>query len=67
VPLRDVQDFAGHSDPKKTRRYARHSLDRNATYAVAAYLAAGRHAIRRPLPQQVGRLLGGRAGPQVDL
>ena len=41
VPLRDVQDFAGHSDPRTTRRYdrARDNLDRNATYAVASYLA----------------------------
>jgi integrase/recombinase XerD len=41
VPLRDVQDFARHADPRTTRRYdrARHSLDRNATYAVAGFLA----------------------------
>lgn len=40
VSLRDVQDFARHADPKTTRRYDRnrHSLDRNATYAVAAFL-----------------------------
>ena len=40
VPLRDVQDAMGHSDPRTTRRYdrSRHSLDRHATYAVAAYL-----------------------------
>ena len=39
--LRDVQDYAGHKDPRTTRRYdhARDSLDRNAAYAVAAYLA----------------------------
>ena len=39
--LRDVQDYAGHKDPHTTRRYdhARDSLDRNAAYAVAAYLA----------------------------
>jgi integrase/recombinase XerD len=39
--LRDVQDYAGHRDPRTTRRYdhARDSLDRNAAYAVAAYLA----------------------------
>lgn len=39
VSLRDVQDFARHADPRTTRRYdrARHSLDRHATYAVAAY------------------------------
>jgi integrase/recombinase XerD len=41
VPLRDVQDSAGHADPKTTRRYdrGRHSLDRFAGYAVAAYVA----------------------------
>jgi len=39
--LRDVQDYAGHKDPRTTRRYdhSRNSLDRNAAYAVAAYLA----------------------------
>ena len=39
--LRDVQDYAGHKDPRTTRRYdhTRDSLDRNAAYAVAAYLA----------------------------
>ena len=43
VSLRDVQDAAGHADPRTTRRYdrARHSLDRHATYAVAAWLAGG--------------------------
>lgn len=42
VPLRDVQDAAGHADPRTTRRYdrGRHSLDRAATYSVASYLAA---------------------------
>ncbi len=42
VPLRDVQDAAGHADPRTTRRYdrGRHSLDRAATYTVASYLAA---------------------------
>jgi integrase len=41
VPLRDVQDYAGHKDPRTTRRYdhTRHNLDRNAAYTVAAYLA----------------------------
>lgn len=39
--LRDVQDFAGHRDPRTTRRYdrARDTLDRNAAYALTAYLA----------------------------
>lgn len=41
VALRDVQDAAGHADPRTTRRYdrARYSLDRHATYAVAAAVA----------------------------
>jgi integrase/recombinase XerD len=41
VSLRDVQDAAGHADPRTTRRYdrARHSLDRHATYSVAAAVA----------------------------
>jgi integrase/recombinase XerD len=41
VALRDVQDAAGHADPRTTRRYdrGRHSLDRHATYAVAAAVA----------------------------
>lgn len=41
VSLRDVQDAAGHADPRTTRRYdqGRHSLDRHPTYAVAAKLA----------------------------
>jgi integrase/recombinase XerD len=39
--LRDMQDYAGHKDPRTTRRYdhSRDSLDRNAAYTVAAYLA----------------------------
>jgi len=38
--LRDVQDYAGHKDPRTTRRYDhfRDSLDRNAAYTVTAYL-----------------------------
>ena len=41
VSLRDVQDAAGHADPRTTRRYdsGRNSLDRHATYAVARQLA----------------------------
>ena len=39
--LRDVQDYASRKDPRTTRRYdhSRDSLDRNAAYTVAAYLA----------------------------
>jgi integrase/recombinase XerD len=41
VPLRDVQEAASHADPRTTMRYdrARASLDRHATYVVAAYVA----------------------------
>ena len=41
IPLRDVQEAASHSDPRTTIRYdrARGSLDRHATYIVAAYVA----------------------------
>jgi integrase/recombinase XerD len=41
VPLRDVQEAASHADPRTTMRYdrARTSLDRHATYVVAAYVA----------------------------
>ena len=38
VPFRDVQDFAGHADPRTTHRYdrSRHNLDRHATYALVS-------------------------------
>ena len=41
VQLRDVQEAASHADPGTTMRYdrARTSLDRHATYIVAAYVA----------------------------
>jgi hypothetical protein len=41
VPLRDVQEAASHADPRTTIRYdrARQSLDRHATYIVAAFIA----------------------------
>jgi integrase/recombinase XerD len=41
VPLEDVQDAAGHADPRTTRRYdrGRHSLDRHASYGLTAWLA----------------------------
>ena len=44
VPLRDVQEAASHADPRTTMRYdrARTSLDRQATYIVAAYAGAAR-------------------------
>jgi len=38
--LRDVQDAAGHADPRTTRRYdrSRHNLDRHPTYALAGLI-----------------------------
>ncbi|HYB48777.1 MAG TPA: tyrosine-type recombinase/integrase [Streptosporangiaceae bacterium] len=41
VPPRDVQEAASHADPRTTMRYdrTRGSLDRHATYIVAAYVA----------------------------
>ena len=41
VPLRDVQEAASHADPRTTMRYdrGRQSLDRHATYVVAAFIA----------------------------
>src|SRR5690349_3090995 len=41
VPLRDVQEAASHADPRTTIRYDRAlgSLDRHATYIVAAFVA----------------------------
>ena len=43
VPLRDVQDSAGHASANTTRRYdrSRGRMDRHATYTLATYLAAG--------------------------
>lgn len=41
VPLRDVQVFARHADPRTTNRYdrSRLNLDRHAAYAVASFVA----------------------------
>lgn len=41
VPLEDVQDAAGHADPRTTRRYdrGRHNLDRHPAYTLSAFLA----------------------------
>jgi integrase/recombinase XerD len=41
APLRDAQEAASHADPRTTMRYdrARTSLDRHATYIVAAFIA----------------------------
>ena len=40
--LRDVQDAAGHADPRTTRRYdrSRHNLDRHPTYALAGLVTS---------------------------
>ena len=47
VPLRDVQEAASHADPRTTMRYdrARGSLDRHATYIVAAYVAGAARSV----------------------
>ena len=63
VPLRDAQEAASHADPRTTMRYdrARGSLDRHATYIVAAYVAGAtrqRHtqlAQLRPTAAAAGR------------
>ena len=41
MPLRDIQEAASHANPRTTMRYdrARQSLDRHATYIVAAFVA----------------------------
>lgn len=46
VPLQDVQDAAGHADPRTTRRYdhGRNNLDRHPTYVLAAHLRRTPHA-----------------------
>src|SRR5919108_2996230 len=64
VPLRDVQEDASHADPRTTMRYdrARGSLDRHATYIVAAYVAgAARNRAYRP-----GEALPGGGRPQAE-
>jgi site-specific recombinase XerD len=45
VPFRDVQDFAGHADPRTTRRY-----DRSRHSSTACHLRA-----RQPVGLQRGR------------
>lgn len=47
VPLQDVQDAAGHRDPRTTRRYdrTRHNLDRHPTYVLAAHLGRRREPV----------------------
>lgn len=43
IPLRDVQHFADHTDPRVTSYYdhGRKSLDSNPTYVLATFIAAG--------------------------
>jgi hypothetical protein len=43
VCRRDVQEVAGHADPRTTMRYdrARVSLDGHATYIVSTFIAGG--------------------------
>ena len=50
-----LQDYAGHKDPRTTRRYdhSRDSLDRNAAYTVAAYLALWRTLAPSPAGHQL--------------
>ena len=49
IPFRDVQDFAGHADPRTTHRYdrSRHNLDRHPTYQMATQL----HRTSGPPPE----------------
>ena len=58
VPLRDIQEAASHADPRTTMRSdrARTSLDRHATYIVAAYTAG---AAREAAPELVSVHLAG--------
>ncbi len=50
VPLQDVQDAAGHRDPRTTRRYdrSRHNLDHHPTYVLAAHLRRTHYADTPP-------------------
>ena len=75
VPLRDVQEAASHADPRTTMRYdrARGSLDRHATYIVAAYIAGSRPVTQtgwnssvRRAREPVGPRMAG-AGRQSEL
>jgi integrase/recombinase XerD len=66
VPLRDVQEAASHADPRTTMRYdrARTSLDRHATYIVAASAPeqSDSHPVDLPgRPQRPGRSKPGTA------
>lgn len=51
-PLHVVQDFAGHADPRTTRRYdrARESLDRSPAYGLAAAVAPPAEEDERSAP-----------------
>jgi len=70
VPFRDVQDFAGHADPRTTRRYdrSRNSLDRHATYALAARLGRKRRSSSERAAHRASRQhLGGSAARALDI
>jgi len=49
VNLIYIRDLLGHADPRTTMRYdrARASLDRHATYIVAAYVAGAARVVQR--------------------
>jgi len=72
-PLRDVQEAASHADPRTTMRYdrARGSLDRHATYIVAAYLAASQTRrpgplLTVPVPGRITWIVPGRNGADMS-
>ncbi|MBL7487129.1 tyrosine-type recombinase/integrase [Frankia sp. AgW1.1] len=50
IPLEDVQDAAGHADPRTTRRYdrARHQLDSHPTYRLSAFIGEDSSVIGEP-------------------
>lgn len=66
LTLGDVEEAAAHADPRTTMRYdrARVSLDRHATYIVAAYVAAAKPRTAPPLGSTGGRRPG--RGPKRD-
>jgi site-specific recombinase XerD len=70
VPLRDVQEAASHADPRTTMRYdrARTSLDRHATYIVAAFIAGAARvtvsSLKSARPSHDGQAAPVRATPR---
>ncbi len=63
VALRDVQEAASHADPRATMQYdrARRSLDRHATYIVAAFVAGA------PPPSRTGEPTPCVKAPRTEL